>query len=283
VKRELLQVLSNRVLPATAGVFSPTTCFRPVSLFKSALCRRRFCRRGGSVMVAFRDRNSSSERHQRVKLGRLESWLNNDLIFATGVLRLMVEEVVGRLSARLSTGLSAGGCCAGLSAATPVEVFNRPGLSAVQYRSSTHALLKSTMLGRLSASQHPALQPLRARSDDDFAVALLDSWAVVWISELLSGADCQRIVPRTATGDGLAGAARLIGYEPRPRCDVHLLLSRWMIGASADASWPCHGATCQQVIIERGQVKVFRGPAKAQMFGSIERSSRFSWNISLLV
>ena len=117
-----------------------------------------------------------------------------------------------------STGLSTCGCCAGLSAATPVEVFNRPGLSAVQYRSATYALSKSTMLARLSASEQPALKALRARSDDDFAIALLDSWAMVLdILTFYQERIANESYLRTATERrSLLEQARLIGYEPRP-------------------------------------------------------------------
>ena len=62
------------------------------------------------------------------------------------------------------------GCCDGFYAATPVEVFNRPGLSAVQYRVGTHPAFKRTMLAILSAEEHSELKALKTRSDDDFAV-----------------------------------------------------------------------------------------------------------------
>ena len=71
------------------------------------------------------------------------------------------------------------GCCEGLAVETPVEVSNRPGLSAVAYRVGTHARFKASMLARLSGSRLPELGNLKTRDDDDFTIALLDAWAMV--------------------------------------------------------------------------------------------------------
>lgn len=117
-----------------------------------------------------------------------------------------------------STGLDLCGCCEGLAASTPVEVYNRPGLAAIAYRVGTHAEFKGSMLARLSSSDLPALKGLNTRDDDDFAVALLDGWAMV--ADVLTFYQ-ERIANesylRTATERGsLLELARLIGYEPRP-------------------------------------------------------------------
>lgn len=186
-----------------------------------------------------------------------------------------------------TTGLSACGCCAGLSAATPVEVFNRPGLSAVQYRSSTHALLKSTMLARLSTSQHPALQPLRARSDDDFAIALLDSWAVVLdILTFYQERIANESYLRTATERrSLLEQSRLIGYEPRPGVAASTYLA-FTVDDPAPPPTPglavrATATVPSEVIIEKGaKVQSIPGPdEQAQMFETIEPIvAHFSWN-----
>jgi predicted phage baseplate assembly protein len=110
------------------------------------------------------------------------------------------------------------GCCEGLVASTPVEVYNRPGLAAIAYRVGTHSLFKESMLARLSASDLPALRGLNTRDDDDFTVALADAWAMV--ADVLTFYQ-ERIANesylRTATERiSLLELARLIGYEPRP-------------------------------------------------------------------
>jgi predicted phage baseplate assembly protein len=174
-----------------------------------------------------------------------------------------------------------------LSAATPVEVFNRPGLSAVQYRSSTHALLKRTMLARLSASEHPALQPLRARSDDDFAVALLDSWAVALdILTFYQERIANESYLRTATERrSLLEQARLIGYEPRPGVAASTYLAFTVDDPAPSPTpglaVPATATVPSEVIIEKGtKVQSIPGPGEqAQMFETIEPIvAHFSWN-----
>ena len=179
------------------------------------------------------------------------------------------------------------GCCVGLGAAAPVEVFNRPGLSAVQYRVGTHPLFKSSMLARLSAPDHAELESLRARSDDDVAIALLDSWAVVL--DILTFYQ-ERIINesylRTATERrSLLEQARLIGYEPRPGVAAGTYLAFIvddptppLLAGPALASTP---TSATEVVIEKGtKVQSLPGPGeKAQIFETIETIvGRGGWN-----
>jgi predicted phage baseplate assembly protein len=110
------------------------------------------------------------------------------------------------------------GCCKGISAATPVQISNRPGLQAIMYRIGTHAQFKETMLARLSGSRLPALSTLTTRENADFSIALLDAWATV--ADVLTFYQ-ERIAHeaylRTATERAsVLELARLIGYELRP-------------------------------------------------------------------
>src|SRR5690242_1119387 len=75
--------------------------------------------------------------------------------------------------------LSPCGCCEGLTQATPVEVFNRPGLTAIGYRVGTHRDFTASMLARVSTLGGTVLQGLRTRRTDDFSIGLIDAWAVV--------------------------------------------------------------------------------------------------------
>lgn len=107
-------------------------------------------------------------------------------------------------------------CCMSPGSSGPIEVHNRPGLSALAYRIGTHARFKAAMLARVSA--HPALRGLRTRADDDYSIALLDAFSVVL--DILSFYQ-ERIVNesylQTATERrSLVELARLIGYTPRP-------------------------------------------------------------------
>ncbi|HEV2914397.1 MAG TPA: putative baseplate assembly protein [Pyrinomonadaceae bacterium] len=109
------------------------------------------------------------------------------------------------------------GCCEGLAVETPVEVSNRPELSAIAYRVGTQSQFKASMLARLSESTLPELRNLKTRDDDDFTIALLDAWAMV--ADVLTFYQ-ERIANesylRTATERGsVINLARLIGYELR--------------------------------------------------------------------
>jgi hypothetical protein len=108
------------------------------------------------------------------------------------------------------------GCCAGITADTPVRIDNRPGLAAINYRRGTWADFKSSMLAELSLT--PALAGLRTRSDDDFTVALLDSWAVICdILTFYQERLANEAYLRTATELVSVGElAKLIGYKLRP-------------------------------------------------------------------
>jgi hypothetical protein len=105
------------------------------------------------------------------------------------------------------------GCWQGRGVQTPMEVANRPGLSAIAYRIGTHPQFNQSMLARLSA-----ISDLRTQADDDFSIALLDAWAAV--ADVLTFYQ-ERIANESYLGTAterlsLLELSRLIGYEPRP-------------------------------------------------------------------
>ena len=117
-----------------------------------------------------------------------------------------------------SSSLNDCGCCEGQEARTPIELYNRPGRSAIAYRTGAYNDFRASMQARLSAADYPALAGLRTRDDDDFSIALLDAWAVV--SDVLSFYQ-ERFINesylRTATERlSVLEQARLIGYELSP-------------------------------------------------------------------
>jgi hypothetical protein len=165
-------------------------------------------------------------------------------------------------------------CCTGIGACTPLEVKNRPGLTAVAYRIGNHALFKESMLARLSSSDLPRLRELRIRDDDDFIIAYLDAWATV--ADILTFYQ-ERIANesylRTATEDvSLYRLARLIGYRPRPgvAASTHLAFT------VEDAD----GAPAQTPIAIGTRVQSIPGPGqKPQVFETIEAiEARPEWN-----
>ncbi len=108
------------------------------------------------------------------------------------------------------------GCCQGLTASTPVAVFNRTGLAAIAYRVGTQPLFKRSMLAALA--RDPVLAGLGTRADDDFSIALLDAWATVgdvltFYGERIAN---ESYLPTASERFSLLEMARLIGYELRP-------------------------------------------------------------------
>src|SRR6266567_3127631 len=166
------------------------------------------------------------------------------------------------------------GCCEGVSLETPVEVTNSPGLSAIVYRVGTHSRFKQSMLARLSDAQQPELSGLTTRSDDDFAIALLDAWATV--AEILAFYQ-ERIANesylRTATERrSILELARSFGYDLRPG----VAASAYLAFTVEDAP----GAPGQTTIPTGTRVQSIPNPGEqAQTYETIAQiSARAAWN-----
>lgn len=184
-------------------------------------------------------------------------------------------------------GLDPCHCCTGLSIATPAEVFNRPGLRAIQYRAGTHPLFVSSMFARLSGSAYPALQALRTRARDDFSIALLDAWGTALdILTFYQERIANESYLRTATERrSLLEQARLIGYEPRPGVAANAYVA---FTVDDPAPPPSPGAPFSatpnapsQVVIGRGtKVQSIPGPGEqAQLFETMEEIvAHYEWN-----
>ncbi len=119
---------------------------------------------------------------------------------------------------RSLAGLTECGCCEGREIAVPAEISNRPGLKGIAYRIGIREQFKESLLARLSSAGFPALQQLTTRDDDDFTIALLDSWATV--ADVLTFYQ-ERIANesylRTATEKlSIQELARLTGYALSP-------------------------------------------------------------------
>jgi uncharacterized phage protein gp47/JayE len=110
------------------------------------------------------------------------------------------------------------GCCSGVTQRTPLEVANRPGLSAIAYRVGVHGDFLASLLAGLTHPERPRLAQLGTRDRDDFSIALLDAWAVAadvlaFYSERLA----QESYLRTARERiSLQELGRLLGYRLRP-------------------------------------------------------------------
>ncbi len=145
------------------------------------------------------------------------------------------------------------GCCEGTSAATPLAVSNRPGLSAIAYRVGEHQTFKESMLAALARHELRILDPatgvwresrplsaLKTREDEDFTIALLDAWATVGdVLTFYQERFANESYLRTATERvSLLELARLIGYELRPGVAANAYLAFTMEGGDGA---PEHG------------------------------------------
>ena len=127
------------------------------------------------------------------------------------------------------------GCCTGIMLATPAPLSNQPGLEAIARRVGTHGRFLDSMLARLSSPAYPELADLQARTPDDPAIALLDSWAA--IADILTFYT-ERIANegylRTATEpQSIARLGRLVGFTSRPGLGASVFLAYTLLADPA--------------------------------------------------
>lgn len=181
-------------------------------------------------------------------------------------------------------------CCEGLSAQTPVQVYNRPGLHAIAYRVGVHPQFKQSLLASLSSDEYQALHTLTTRDDDDFTIALLDAWATV--SDVLTFYQ-ERIANesylRTATERlSVLELAKLIGYELRPGVAASTYLAFTVDEPSGAFGSISVTGTLQSTPVEQTPIPIdpgikvqsIPGPGEqAQVFETIENiEARAAWN-----
>jgi Baseplate J-like protein len=181
------------------------------------------------------------------------------------------------------------GCCAGVAARTPLEVENRPGLSAIAYRVGVHADFFSSLIAGLTDPQRPRLGALGTRDRDDFTIALLDAWAVTadvlaFYSERLA----QESYLRTARQRiSLQELGRLLGYRLRPgvAAETYVAFALEPPPEVPAKLSPDPGSappvTPESVALEKGlRVQSIPGPGeKPQTFETVEEiEARPEWN-----
>jgi hypothetical protein len=179
------------------------------------------------------------------------------------------------------------GCCEGISAFTPVEINNRPGLRAIAYRTGTHDLFKKSMLAYLAFSKFPALKKLTTREDDDFSIALIDAWATVsdvltFYQEKIANESYLRTAVERLSIQQLA---RLTGYELRPGSAASTYLA-FTVDESTNLPQDQTNLTVKtgiqtEITIDKGtKVQSIPGPGEqAQTFETVEEiRARPEWN-----
>lgn len=166
------------------------------------------------------------------------------------------------------------GCCTGTEAQTPAAIGNRPGLPAVRFRAGTQSQFKASLLAALSDIERKQLGKLRTRENDDFTIALLDSFAAM--------ADVLTFYSERIANEGFLGTAterrsvlelaRAIGYELK----AGVAASTWLAFTVEDSP----GAPGFAVIPRGTRVQSVPGPdEKPQTFEtSVEFEARAAWN-----
>ncbi|MBZ9935668.1 putative baseplate assembly protein [Mesorhizobium sp. BR1-1-16] len=110
------------------------------------------------------------------------------------------------------------GCCEGVEATTPLEIFNRGGLSEVSYRVGEYGDFRAGLQAALSSSAWTPLRALHTRDEDDFTIGLIDAFACA--ADVLTFYQ-ERIANEswleTATERiSMQEMGRLVGYRLRP-------------------------------------------------------------------
>lgn len=181
---------------------------------------------------------------------------------------------------------SACGCCEGVSIKAPLELYNRPGLSAIAYRIGTHSEVLASLQARLSAKAYPALAKLRTRDSDDFSIALLDAYACMadvlsFYQERLANESYLRTAGERLS---LSELARLIGYKLRPgvAAETYLAFTLQEPPPQAPSTEPKQATGVPETIrLDTGiKVQSIPGPdEKPQTFETIETiEARYAWN-----
>ena len=173
------------------------------------------------------------------------------------------------------------GCCAGIDAATPGLLFNRPGLSAIAYRVGTYQTFRQSLHARLSDSRWPVLRGLRTRDDDDFTIALLDAWAVTGdILTFYQERIANESYLRTATERlSILEQSRLLGYQLGPG-----LAAATHLAFTLEESPGLPQQTAQPMMLAVGtKVQSIPGPdEQPQTFETVEAiEARPAWNALL--
>lgn len=167
------------------------------------------------------------------------------------------------------------GCCAGVVQATPGEIANRPGLSAIAYRIGKHGDFLASLQARLSAAEYPALAALRTREPDDLSLALLDGFSCM--ADVLTFYQ-ERVANEAYVGTAgerrsLVELARLLGYRLRPG----VAAETWLAFTLETAQ----GAPEQVTLATGVQIQSVPGPdEKPQTFETLEPLlARPEWNL----
>jgi hypothetical protein len=174
------------------------------------------------------------------------------------------------------------GCCGGVHDRVPALITNRPGLSEIGYRVGTYSQFKQSLLAGLTDASRPALGRLLSRDDDDFAIGLIDAWAMVGdVLTFYAERAAQEHYLATATElRSVAALVHLIGYRPHPGVAASTALA-FTLEANPLAPATAPPGAPERVPIAKGtRVQSIPGPdERPQTFETIEDiEALVAWN-----
>lgn len=116
-------------------------------------------------------------------------------------------------------------CCEAPGPGTPLEIRNRPGLSALGHRIGTFASFRAAMLQDIAGQAE--LAGLATRESDDYAVTVIELFAAVgdvlaFYNERIAN---ERYLRTARERDSVRRLVRLIGYRLRPGLAAETLLA----------------------------------------------------------
>ena len=119
------------------------------------------------------------------------------------------------------------GCCDEIAVETPQGIFNRDGLSEINYRVGDYARFRASLHAALSQSKYTPLPDLHTRDDGDFTISLIDAFACAadvltfYQSRIANESWLRTAVERVS----LQEMGKLVGYRLRPGVAAETLLA----------------------------------------------------------
>ena len=114
-------------------------------------------------------------------------------------------------------------CCSGLADRTPLELYNRPGLPRIAYRTGTYPHFRASMLAGLNREGREQLAGLKTRDAEDFSIGLIEAWAgaadvLTFYTERVAN---EHYLGTATERRSVGELAALLGYRLQPGVRTH--------------------------------------------------------------
>jgi len=182
--------------------------------------------------------------------------------------------------------LNSCGCCEGISVEVPAMIYNRPGLKKISYRIGNHASFKKALMARLTGSGKDVLRKLTTRDNNDFTIALFDTWSMLadvltFYQERIAN---ESFLETSTERQSVLELARLLGYELKPGVAAGVYIAFNLENTPGALTNNQKSETAEPlslVNIDAGiKIQSIPGPGeKAQVFETLQKiEARPEWN-----